>query len=51
MRKNLLTFGLIAVVLAFCARESASYLTGTDILCDGGTIAGVTWKDLIKVRP
>jgi NAD(P)-dependent dehydrogenase (short-subunit alcohol dehydrogenase family) len=49
--KRLGTIDEIAVVLAFCASESASYLTGTDILCDGGTIAGVTWKDLIKVRP
>lgn len=30
----------IAEVLAFCASERASYLTGTDILCDGGVIAG-----------
>lgn len=30
----------IAEVLAFCASEKASYLTATDILCDGGVIAG-----------
>lgn len=30
----------IAEVLAFCASEKASYLTGTDILCDGGVVAG-----------
>lgn len=30
----------IAEVLAFCASDKASYLTGTDILCDGGVIAG-----------
>lgn len=30
----------IAEVLAFCASDKASYLTGTDILCDGGTVAG-----------
>lgn len=30
----------IAEVLAFCASEKAGYLTGTDILCDGGVIAG-----------
>jgi len=30
----------IANVLAFCASDKASYLTGTDILCDGGTVAG-----------
>ena len=28
----------IAEILAFCASEKASYLTGTDILCDGGVI-------------
>lgn len=31
----------IAHVLAFCASEHASYLTGTDILCDGGTMAAI----------
>lgn len=30
----------IAEVLAFCASDKASYLTGVDILCDGGVIAG-----------
>jgi NAD(P)-dependent dehydrogenase (short-subunit alcohol dehydrogenase family) len=30
----------IAHVLAFCASEKASYLTGIDLLCDGGVIAG-----------
>lgn len=30
----------IAELLAFCASDKASYLTGTDILCDGGVIAG-----------
>lgn len=30
----------IAQLLAFCASERASYLTGTDILCDGGVVAG-----------
>ena len=29
----------IAELLAFCASEKASYLTGVDILCDGGVIA------------
>lgn len=29
----------IAELLAFCASEKASYLTGIDILCDGGIIA------------
>lgn len=30
----------IAEVLAFCASKKAGYLTGTDILCDGGVVAG-----------
>lgn len=30
----------IAEVLAFCAGDKASYLTGVDVLCDGGVIAG-----------
>lgn len=30
----------MAELLAFCASEKAGYLTGTDILCDGGVIAG-----------
>ena len=30
----------IAELLTFCAGDKASYLTGTDILCDGGVIAG-----------
>ncbi len=30
----------IAELLAFCASDKASYLTGVDILCDGGVVAG-----------
>jgi NAD(P)-dependent dehydrogenase (short-subunit alcohol dehydrogenase family) len=48
--KRLGTVQEIADVLAFCASEGASYLTGVDILCDGGTIAGVGWKDLLKLE-
>ena len=29
----------IAALLAFCASDKASYITGTDILCDGGVVA------------
>jgi NAD(P)-dependent dehydrogenase (short-subunit alcohol dehydrogenase family) len=29
----------IANLLTFCASEKAGYLTGTDILCDGGCVA------------
>jgi NAD(P)-dependent dehydrogenase (short-subunit alcohol dehydrogenase family) len=32
----------IAELLAFCAGEKAGYLTGADILCDGGAIAALT---------
>jgi NAD(P)-dependent dehydrogenase (short-subunit alcohol dehydrogenase family) len=32
----------IAELLAFCASEKAGYLTGADILCDGGVIAALT---------
>jgi len=30
----------IAELLAFCASDKAGYLTATDILCDGGVVAG-----------
>lgn len=30
----------IGELIAFCASDKPSYLTGTDILCDGGCIAG-----------
>lgn len=33
----------LAEVLAFCAGEKASFLTGTDVLCDGGAVAGMRW--------
>jgi len=29
----------IAALFAFCVSSKASYLTGTDILCDGGCVA------------
>lgn len=35
----------IAEVLAFCADAKSSYLTGVDILCDGGVIAGIPFRD------
>ena len=39
----------IAELLAFCASDKPSYLTGTDILCDGGTKAGLTLRGVIKM--
>jgi NAD(P)-dependent dehydrogenase (short-subunit alcohol dehydrogenase family) len=39
----------IAEVLAFCASERPGYLTGTDILCDGGASAGLTRKDRLAM--
>ena len=35
----------IAELLAFCASEKASYLTGIDILCDGGVVSSMTLRD------
>jgi len=39
----------IAAVLAFCASEAPGYLTGTDILCDGGVKAGMTLRAMIEM--
>lgn len=39
----------VAEVLAFCASERPGYLTGTDILCDGGATAGLTRKDRLAM--
>jgi NAD(P)-dependent dehydrogenase (short-subunit alcohol dehydrogenase family) len=39
----------IAEVLAFCASERPGYLTGTDILCDGGATAALTRKDRLAM--
>lgn len=38
----------IAELLAFCASEKAGYLTGLDIVCDGGVTANITPRDLKK---
>ena len=35
----------VAELLAFCASARASYLTGTDVLCDGGVTASITLRD------
>lgn len=39
----------IAELLAFCAGDKASYLTGVDIACDGGVLAAITLKDMMAV--
>lgn len=39
----------IAALLAFCASEEPGYLTGTDILCEGGTVAGVDLKAMLSM--
>lgn len=39
----------IAELLAFCASDKPGYLTGTDILCDGGTKAGLGLKGMIAM--
>jgi NAD(P)-dependent dehydrogenase (short-subunit alcohol dehydrogenase family) len=39
----------IAAVLAFCASPEAGYLTGADVLCDGGIVAGLTWRDVLAM--
>lgn len=42
----------MAELLAFCASDKAGYLTGVDILNDGGNRAGLTFRDLLTLgRP
>jgi NAD(P)-dependent dehydrogenase (short-subunit alcohol dehydrogenase family) len=39
----------IAEVLAFCASEKASYLTGTDVLVDGGAGAALSLRGMVNM--
>ncbi len=39
----------IAELLAFCASGKAGYLTGTDIICDGGVMAAMTLSSKLKI--
>jgi len=39
----------IASLFAYCASEAAGYLTGADILCDGGLVASGVNAMLKKV--
>ncbi|MFT3899535.1 MAG: SDR family oxidoreductase [Gordonia sp. (in: high G+C Gram-positive bacteria)] len=39
----------IGELLAFCASDKPGYLTGIDILCDGGTKAGMGLKEKIEL--
>lgn len=39
----------VAELLAFCASDKASYITGVDIPCDGGVLAAISLKDMMAV--
>jgi len=39
----------IAELLAFCVSDKAGYLTGTDIVCDGGATAAMTPMETLKL--
>jgi NAD(P)-dependent dehydrogenase (short-subunit alcohol dehydrogenase family) len=39
----------IAELLAFCASDKPGYLTGTDIICDGGVMAAMTPFDTLRL--
>ena len=39
----------VAELLAFCASDKPGYLTGVDILCDGGNMASMTLRDKLAV--
>jgi NAD(P)-dependent dehydrogenase (short-subunit alcohol dehydrogenase family) len=39
----------IAEVLAFCASCRAGYLTGVDILVDGGVMSGMTVRTMVDI--
>lgn len=39
----------VAELLAFCASSGPGYLTGVDILCDGGTLAGMGFREMLKL--
>jgi NAD(P)-dependent dehydrogenase (short-subunit alcohol dehydrogenase family) len=39
----------IAELLAFCAGDKPGYLTGTDIICDGGVMAAMTPLRMLKL--
>jgi NAD(P)-dependent dehydrogenase (short-subunit alcohol dehydrogenase family) len=39
----------VAELLAFCASDKASNITGVDIACDGGVLAAIGLKDMMAV--
>ena len=39
----------IAELLAFCAGDKPGYLTGTDIICDGGVLAAMSFTDMLRL--
>lgn len=47
--KRLARIEEIAEVIAFAVSPRASYLTGSEILCDGGVVAGTTWRDILRL--
>ncbi len=41
----------IAGILACAAGRESSYMTGIDILCDGGTVASISLKEMSRLAP
>lgn len=39
----------IAELLAFCSSDRPGYLTGADIVCDGGGLAAMTFADMLRL--
>jgi NAD(P)-dependent dehydrogenase (short-subunit alcohol dehydrogenase family) len=39
----------VTEVLASCASDQASYLTGIDVLCDGGSLARASLRDKLAM--
>ena len=39
----------VAELLAFCASDKSSYLTGVDVPCDGGVTGSVTLRDKLSI--
>jgi NAD(P)-dependent dehydrogenase (short-subunit alcohol dehydrogenase family) len=48
--KRVGTPGDVAGVVAFLCGQDASYITGTDVLVDGGMVAGRVWEEEGEVK-